>query len=289
VPRSLQTRRTVKRVTRATVVLALLLTVGGYIALRHSVPVLEPSSCAASPSGQAGESVSLDVSQAGIAATIAAVAQRQALPQRAVTIAYATALQESKLTNLHSGDLDSVGVFQQRPSEGWGTAKQLENPVYATSQFFAALTRVRAYRAIPVYKAAQAVQHSADGYAYNQYAVVASRMSSAFTGHLPHAVWCWYPGGSGRPRLAAAGKALTRAFGPLHVARYGDPAIAVRVPRPAGGWAVAAWLVSHAGSYGIRHVRYQGYQWLTGHGTSGWTAIGGAGRAKAPPATVVFG
>jgi hypothetical protein len=289
VPRSLQTRRTVKRVTRATVVLALLLTVGGYVALRHSVPVLEPSSCAADPTGQSGQPVSLDVGQAAIAATIAAVAQRQALPQRAVTIAYATALQESKLTNLHSGDLDSVGVFQQRPSEGWGSAKQLENPVYATSKFFAALTRVRDYRGIPVYKAAQAVQHSADGYAYDQYASVARRMSSAFTGHLPHAVWCWYPGVVGPPRLAAAGKALTRAFGPLNVAQYADPAIAIRVPRPAGGWAVAAWLVSHAGAYGIRHVSYQGYQWLTGHGTSGWTVIKGASQAKAPPATVVFG
>jgi hypothetical protein len=279
----------VKRLTRATVVLALLLTVGGYIALRHSVPVLEPSSCAADPTGQTGQPVSLDVAQAEIAATIAAVAQRRALPQRAVTIAYATALQESKLTNLRSGDLDSVGVFQQRPSEGWGSAQQLENPVYATSKFFEALTRVRDYRGLPVYKAAQAVQHSADGYAYNQYALVAARMSSAFTGHLPHAVWCWYPGGAGRPRLAAAGKALSRAFGSLHVAQFADPAMAVRVPRPASGWAVAAWLVSHAGAYGIRHVSYQGYQWLTGHGTSGWTLVKGAGQAKDPPATVVFG
>ena len=53
--------------------------------------------------------------------------------------------------------------------------------------------------------------------------------------------------------------------------------------------AVAAWLVSHAGAYGIRHVSYQGYQWLTGHGTSGWTAVKAAGPAKAPPGSVVFG
>ena len=55
---------------------------------------------------------------------------------RAVAIAYATAMQESKLADLHYGDLDSVGVFQQRPSEGWGTASQLEDPVYATGRFF---------------------------------------------------------------------------------------------------------------------------------------------------------
>jgi hypothetical protein len=289
VPSRRQTRPTVKRVSQATVVLALLIAVGGYIAVRHSVPVLEPSSCTAVPAGTAVQPVSLNVDQAGIAATIAAVAQRDKLPSRAVTIAYATALQESKLTNLRSGDLDSVGVFQQRPSEGWGPTRRLEDPVYATTKFFAALIKVPAYQTIPVYRAAQSVQRSADGYAYNQYATVAARMSAAFTGQLPHAVWCWYPGLTARPRLAAASSALTQAFGPMHVSPYADPTMAVRVPAPAAGWAVAAWLVSHADTFGIRRVAYQGYQWLTGHGTSGWTRIAGTRQPQPPPAAVVFG
>jgi hypothetical protein len=291
--------RGVKRVTRGTMVLALLLTVGGYIALRHSVPVLEPASC---DTGGPGQPVSLEVGQAQIAAVIAGVAQRRALPQRAVTIAYATALQESKLTDLRSGDLDSVGVFQQRPSEGWGPASDLVDPVYATTKFFAALSAVPGYQGLPVYEAAQAVQHSADGYAYNQYATVAARLARAFTGRAPHAVWCWYPGSTGQPRLSAAGQQLTRAFGPLRMqpaaaaggaagggpAKDAAPAVRVQVSRPAGGWAVAAWLVSHAGSYGIRQISYQGYEWLTGHGSSGWTKVPGR-TPKAPPATVVFG
>jgi hypothetical protein len=278
--------RGVKRATRATLVLALLLVVGGYIALRHSVPVLEPSSCSVAAPGQP---VSLNVSQAGIAATIAGVAQHVAMPRRAVTVAYATALQESKLTNLTSGDLDSVGVFQQRPSQGWGPRKQLEDPVYATTKFFDALGRIPDYRGIPVYRAAQAVQRSADGYAYNKYAAVAARLSKAFTGEVAHAVWCWYPAGVGKARLTAAGQGLTQAFGPLHTWQYGDPALAVRAPAPEGGWALAAWLVSHAGAYGIRHITYQGYQWTTSHAASGWTAVTAGNRAKAPPATVVFG
>jgi hypothetical protein len=268
------------------VVLALLIVLGGYIALRHSVPVLEPSSCSVAAPGQ---SVSLNVGQAGIAATIAGVAQRDVMPRRAVTVAYATALQESKLTNLTSGDLDSVGVFQQRPSQGWGPRKQLEDPVYATTKFFDALGRIPDYRGIPVYRAAQAVQRSADGYAYNQYAPVAARLSKAFTGGVPHAVWCWYPSGVGQARLSAAGADLAHAFGPQQTWQYDDPAVAVRAPAPAGGWAVAAWLVSHASAYGIRHISYQGYQWTTRHGTSGWTAVPAGSRAKAPPATVVFG
>ncbi|HMH92650.1 MAG TPA: hypothetical protein VK586_16380 [Streptosporangiaceae bacterium] len=281
-------RRGAKRVTRATIVLALLLTVGGYIALRHSVPVLEPASCDAGAAG-GGQPVSLQVGQAGIAATIAGVAQQRALPPYAVTVALATALQESKLTNLRSGDLDSVGVFQQRPSQGWGPAAQLEDPVYATGKFFAALSRVHGYQVMPVSQAAQAVQHSADGDAYAQYSGVAGRLSAAFTGQRPHAVWCWYPGPSARPRLAAAGQALGHAFGPLPMHTASDPGVTVRVAPGTAGWAVAAWLVSHAGAYGISNISYGGYQWATSHATSGWTKIAPGGATPAPASAVVFG
>ena len=75
--------------------------------------------------------------------------------------------------NLDYGDLDSVGVFQQRPSEGWGTTSELEDPAYATARFFGALTQVHGYLQLPVDQAAQAVQHSADGSAYAQYDLMA--------------------------------------------------------------------------------------------------------------------
>ena len=64
----------------------------------------------------------LDADQMANAATIAAVGIRRGVPDRAVVVALATALQESKLENLDGGDRDSVGLFQQRPSQGWGTA-----------------------------------------------------------------------------------------------------------------------------------------------------------------------
>jgi hypothetical protein len=269
-------------------VLALLLTVGGYIALRHSVPVLEPASCDAGAAGTA-QPVSLEVGQAGIAATIAGVAQQRALPTYAVTVALATALQESKLTNLRSGDLDSVGVFQQRPSQGWGPAAQLEDPVYATGKFFAALSKVHGYQVMPVSEAAQAVQHSADGEAYEQYSGVAGSLSAAFTGQRPHAVWCWYPGPAARPQLAAARQALDHAFGPLPMHTASDPGVRVTVAPGAPGWAVAAWLVSHAGAYGIRDISYGGYQWAASHATSGWTKLAPGGANPAPASAVVFG
>ena len=257
-----------------------LLAVGGYFAYsayQHVTPFLTGPGCQA---GSGTSAVSLDPQQASIAATIAGVAVSEQLPARAVTIAYATAMQESHLRNLHYGDLHSVGVFQQRPSEGWGTASQLEDPVYATARFFGALTRVRGYLQMPVDQAAQAVQRSADGSAYSQYDLMAASLTSAFTGQWPHAVWCW-PGPGPQPQrnLSAAGTALAAAFGapsagrpvtglsPVRSAK--SMGLDVRV-QPADAWAVASWLVTHAEAYGISDVRYGGYQWTAPAATKGW-------------------
>ena len=154
------------------------------------------------PGCQAGTGVAaipLATDQAGIAATIAGVAARHRLPRRAVTIALAAALQESQLQNLDYGDRDSVGVFQQRPSQGWGTTAELEDPVYATTKFFAALVRLPGYTKMPVDQAAQDVQHSADGYAYEQWVEVATLLAGYFTGTSPAGVSCWYtPAGTSR-------------------------------------------------------------------------------------------
>ena len=165
---------------------------GTYLAVRSLAPVIVPvltgSGCSAAATHQ---SVLLDTQQASIAATIAGVAHQESMPREAVTIAYATAMQESKLHNLDYGTSDSVGVFQQRPSQGWGPARKLENPVYAATKFFRALKSVHGYQTMPVYQAAQAVQHSADGSAYMQYQRMATEMAGAFTGQREHAVYCW--------------------------------------------------------------------------------------------------
>jgi hypothetical protein len=259
-----------------------------FVLVTKRLPLIPPpsTSCTALAGKQ---ELPLSVGQAGIAATIAGVATERDLPARAVTIAYAAALQESKLTNLNYGDRDSLGVFQQRPSEGWGTPTEIENPVYATTRFFAALTAVPGYLHMPVYQAAQAVQRSADGYAYDQYAVVGAQLASAFYGTLPHAMWCYYASPTGKPRLTAAATALTGTFGALRSGSVGDPAVAVQVPRVRVGWAVAAWLISHASSYGITNVRYQGYEWLARHGSGTWTRERSSAAAPGGPAAVVFG
>jgi hypothetical protein len=258
---------------------------GVYAVASGQVPaILGENGCTA---GAGRAAVALDPEQAQIAATIAGVAHRRDMPSRAVTVAYAAAMQETHLHNLDFGDQDSVGVFQQRPSEGWGPASKLINPVYASTKFFQALARVHGYRRLPVYQAAQAVQRSADGYAYAQYQRMAVRLTEAFTGASPRAVWCWPPGGTaGTAQFAAARRALVQTFGQLpsrSAASAGD-ASSLRVrASDAVGWAVAAWLVTHAAQYRLRDVTFAGFEWSASHGGN-WTKDKAA-RASAVVAT----
>jgi hypothetical protein len=271
------TKRRKSRLVPVILVAMVGLGAGIYVAARHAPQILGETGCTA---GAGHAAVALDPEQAQLAATIAGVAHQRHMPSRAVTVAYAAAMQETHLHNLDYGDRDSVGIFQQRPSEGWGPASKLIDPVYATTKFFLALDRVRDYRQLPVYKAAQAVQHSADGYAYAQYQRIAVRLTVAFTGTSPRAVWCWSPGdGNGSARFAAARRALVQTFGSLSAhssASPGDaPSLLVRASHADIGWAVAAWLVTHAGQYSLRDVSYAGFQWRASSGGS-WTKDKGA-------------
>ncbi len=263
-----------RRAATVAIALTVLLAIVGYAAYRaleHVTATPPPA-----PGCQAGtgtQAVSLDTGQAGIAAIIAGVAARHQLPRRAVTIALATALQESDLENLPYGDRDSVGVFQQRPSQGWGTAANLQNPVYATTRFFAALVQVPRYTKIPIDQAAQDVQHSADGSAYAENEYVATLLSGDLTGQPPHAVTCWYtPAAKSHADVTQSRQALLETFGSPE--RNG---VAVRVSNvtlshvpKAAGWAAASWLVTHAEEYRISEVRYAGYEWKAADGNMGW-------------------
>jgi hypothetical protein len=95
------------------------------------------------------------------AATIVAVGKRMQVPEHGLVIAIATALQESGLRNLDHGDRDSLGLFQQRPSQGWGTPTQLTDPTYAATAFYRRLLEVPGWQQMSVNQAAQAVQRSA--------------------------------------------------------------------------------------------------------------------------------
>jgi hypothetical protein len=267
-----------------------LIAVGAFVAYnayqRYVQRVLTIPGCQA---GTGANAIGLDFGETADAATVAGVAARERLPREALIVAYATAWQESKLENLHYGDRDSVGIFQQRPSEGWGTTRQIEDPVYATERFFEALTAVPQYLSLPIDVAAQDVQHSADGSAYAQWADMGTALATAFTGADPHSVWCSYSDPPGATSLAAAGRAMTAAFG-LNAHRKGKgQTMIVSVGAVAQGWAVTAWLVSHGAEYGIDSVRYGGYRWLGFSGPSRWRAERGTPPWPGGTASVEFG
>jgi hypothetical protein len=123
----------------------------------------------------------LSAAQAANAATIIRVGQHMHVPKRGWVIAIATALQESGLRNLDYGDRDSLGLFQQRPSAGWGTPAQIMTPTYAAQKFYQALLRVPGWQTMPITQAAQAVQHSAYPNAYATQEAHATAIVNAFT------------------------------------------------------------------------------------------------------------
>lgn len=128
--------------------------------------------------------------QANNAALISALAISRGLPARAVTIALATAAQESRTVNIDYGDRDSVGLFQRRPSQGWGTVEQIMDPYYSSGKFYDALVRVDGYQDMEVTVAAQTVQRSAFPRAYAQHESASRLWASALSGYSSRTVSC---------------------------------------------------------------------------------------------------
>jgi hypothetical protein len=124
-------------------------------------------------------SVTLSAEQMQNAATIAEVGRSRGLPERAVVIALATAMQESTLRNLDYGDRDSLGLFQQRPSQGWGTPEQVQDPIYAAGQFYDGLVQVPAWETGELTLVADAVQRSAFPLAYGKWSFFAEELAAA--------------------------------------------------------------------------------------------------------------
>jgi hypothetical protein len=193
----------------------------------------------------------IDLDQAANATTIAGVARRMGLPDHAVTIALEAALQESGLHNLDHGDRDSVGLFQQRPSQGWGTREQILDTRYAATMFLRHLARVPNWATRAVDDAAQSVQRSAAPDAYVKWEDVARTLAAALTGERAAGLGCQFPA----PRhvgLHAVQVAITGEWGsdPL-----GWPVDSAR------GWMIASWLVGNAQRLGISSVTFAGHRW----------------------------
>lgn len=234
-----------------------------------------------------GTSWFLDPDQADNAALLAGTSMRRSLPARATTIAIATALQESRLRNIEHGDRDSVGLFQQRPSQGWGTVEQILDPVYSTNAFYDALVQVDGYQDLPITEAAQAVQRSAFPDAYAQHEARARAWASALNGYSPAAVTCTLPPADGPGDTQAVLGRLDRDLGVAAVAEGAavlvDPGAVPGAEQDAAraGWAVAHWAVASASALDVVEVTYAGQVWTRADGA--WAADPEQGDADAPP------
>ncbi|GAA1936684.1 hypothetical protein GCM10009797_32980 [Nocardioides hwasunensis] len=262
--------------------------------------ILDTSGCTAEVDGHR---VELDLEQAENASLITAVSIQRGMPARAASIALATAYQESKLYNIDYGDRDSVGLFQQRPSQGWGTVPQLMDPVFATNAFYDALAKVDGYEAMEITVAAQTVQRSAFPDAYADHERDGRALASALTGNSPEALWCDVRGDADEasdeldpsglvPRAVVVREDLEARFGSLSLggfepagvstghmegsAHYEGRAIDVFF-RPVNaenrkrGWAMASYLVANADRLAVSTIIFDDRIWQAGRRAGdGW-------------------
>jgi hypothetical protein len=208
-------------------------------------------------------STTLEIGQSEVAATMVSVVVTRELPERAAVLTLAAAMQESKLRNIPAGhgDRDSVGVLQQRPSQGWGSAKQIADVRYATGRFLDALVKVANWRSDDLASVIQAVQRSADGTAYAKHEVQAQSVADGLTGTTAAGVSCRY----GKPTVVGTATALAARVAtelpvaqPTHVGRT--------VTVPSASWATVAWLITHGDTYGLDSVSFAGKQWARAKG-----------------------
>jgi hypothetical protein len=241
---------------------------------RGAGPLPDPEGCSATVDKY---TVGVDTGQGEIASLIAAVGVRRELPARAVSIALAAGFQESKLRNLDGGDRDSVGIFQQRPSQGWGTRAQIKRPLYAINKFYDALEKVDGYQTMRITEAAQKVQRSGFPEAYEAHAADARALASALTGYSTGGRFsCVVHDTKDRGTASAVSRSLTSAYGDLQVTRGPRQDVSVAVPAgDAGrrlGWSLAQYAVAQAKSLHVRGVTYDGREWKIGRDSEkGWT------------------
>jgi hypothetical protein len=215
----------------------------------------------------------IDIEQARWVTLMSAIAQRRGLPPRATTIAIATAFQESKIHNIDYGDRDSVGLFQQRPSQGWGTRAQLMNPSYAINAFYDALVKVNGYETMIITDAAQRVQLSGFPGAYAQHEDYARALASALRGYSAAAFTCSInPIGGGL--TGAVSRDLLAAFGQIPI-RTSNTTIILPLTGSAPdvearGWGLAHYAVGNAARLQIASVSFDGQQWNATDSPDGW-------------------
>ncbi|MDX3731777.1 heavy metal transporter [Streptomyces caniscabiei] len=316
-------RRRGRRVLQFMAAFVVLAALGAYLTVQYLTGGNGTPRCVVVSGSGDGESYEFTPEQAANAATISAVGTSRELPERAVTIALATALQESSLRNIAHGDRDSLGLFQQRPSQGWGTEQQIQDPVYAAGEFYEHLVKVDGYERLPLTVAAQRVQRSGYPEAYAKHEPDATLLAAALTGRSAATLTC-----EGRRDTTGTGTAstggpdavrgaLARDFGgdafesaaAVVDSEGGASAAASATPSPsvspaAGtviipldgkdadrdrqrGWELAHWAVAKSSRLGVERVSYAGREWVAEGRAGAWRKARGAAGGSVGSSTEV--
>ncbi|MGC5629599.1 hypothetical protein ACPYO6_15300 [Georgenia sp. Z1344] len=282
----------------AVVALVLAVAVGGVVAILTYV-VRSPASgtCRAEAGGDL--SATLDGDQAANAALMVGLAQQRDLPIRATTVAISTAMQESKLRNIDYGDRDSVGLFQQRESQGWGSVEEIMDPVYSTGRFYDELVTIDGWEEMSINDAAQAVQRSGYPEAYAQHEPMARAFAANLVGQVEGGLTCRLsmPDDAENATDSLATATVTdlalrdlgltpeeRDAGVLVLDSAGLPdGAASDDSGAAAGWGVAHWGVATATETDALAVATDGRVWLRSEGDdAGWTALDEVGSGLSP-------
>lgn len=225
--------------------------------------------------------VTLRPEQARYTAIITGVSVRRGLAPRAASIAMATAYQESDIRNLDYGDRDSVGLFQQRPSQGWGTVEQIMDPYYSTNAFYDALVKVDGWQSGDINDVAQEVQRSGFPDAYRDHEADARVLASVFTGQSPAALRCLTSEMDG-PDPDALVETLEDTLGPLTVSEEppttpdAPPGLRIATDSEDLAWVVAAQVMATLGEHGVTGVSVGDQRWTHDESAlASWQSVDG--------------
>ena len=222
-----------------------------------------------------GRTTTVDPAQARNAAIIAGVAIRRGLAPRAASIALATAYQESGIRNLDYGHSDSIGLFQQRPSKGWGTVEQIMDPWYSSRSFYRTMERVKNWKTRDINDVAQAVQRSAYPDAYRRHVPNARTLASSLTGETPASFSCVVNAPSAPDPAGMAGF-LKKTLGAGAVkTKLDGSTLTVTAQSATRAWGVASLAIANTADYGLASVQLGPYAWThSSTGPAGWLGEG---------------
>jgi len=272
---------------------------GSYLALQRYGSPAHAGTCVATGLGTSHRYTTERVANAAL---ISATAVDRGMPPRAASIALATAYQESQLRNIDYGDRDSLGLFQQRPSQGWGSEEEIMDPIYSTNAFYDALEDVPGYESGDINAVAQRVQRSGHPEAYRDHETEGRLYASALTGQSGANLVCILEdvGAMSSPEQVRA--ELARQFPrALEAGRFSatleSASSVTSAPAGAGatalvldpgedeqlGWALANWAVARAAEDGIVQVSYGGRVWdrsVRGEEAQSWGNVEGGDSSR---------